>query len=372
MSPSSPCGWNRSAWVAGGAAAALAVLWGMTAGDSVAAPLTPLRSDPDAMRLLRGAATAAETTPYQGTEFLTAWHGGTATTSTVAVAHVPGDGTVVRAGQAGGAKGGTSRLTFEPEGSGTRPGLGGYTAKMLDLLSRNYTVVRSVTDQVCGRPAQVVEARRADGTPAGRFWIDQGTGIMLHRELLDRRGRPVVSAGFQDFTVTRTTPGPSTMLRPSSAFGLVADPWDHVLPQSRLDALPGAGPDGTAWKVPRSLPGHLTLYVAREAGSGEPVHLGYTDGLVALSVFVQRGELDTTKLAGWRRTTVDGRTVYERSGRQYWRVWAAGGQVYTVVADAAPDSPDAVVAALPQGGLGFWQRMDRGLHRVASWANPFR
>jgi sigma-E factor negative regulatory protein RseB len=342
----------------------------MTAADSAAAPLrTP--SDPDAMQLLRGAATAAQTTPYQGTEYLTAWHGGGSTTTTVAVAHVPGDGTVVRSGQAGGAKGGTTGLMFEPDNAQAQPGLGGYTSTMLDLLAHNYTVVRSVTDRVCGRSAQVIEARRADGSAAGRFWIDQTTGIMLHRELLDRHGRTLVAAGFQDLTITSPSSSPSTLLRPTTTLGLATDPWDQILSGSRLDALPGAGPDGTTWKVPRSLPGHLSLYVARETGSGAPVHLGYTDGLLALSVFVQRGMLDTAKLTGWRRTTVHGRAVYERSGRQYWRVWAARGQVYTVVADTAPDNSDAVVAALPQG-LGFWQRLDRGLHRVVSWANPFR
>ena len=362
--------------MAGGAATALAVLWGMTAADSAAAPIRA-RSDPDAMRLLRNAATAAQSTQYQGTEFLTAWYSGTATTtSTVAVAHVPGDGTVVRNGQAGGAKGGTMGMTFEPDGAEVQPGLGGYTSRMLDLLARNYTVVRSSDDWICGRAAQVIEARRADGSAAGRFWIDQGTGIMLHRELLDRSGRTIVAAGFQDITISKPKAGgrgsavPPT--RPAGTFALATDPWDHIVPGSRLDALPGAGPDGTSWKVPRSLPGHLSLYVARETGSGEPVHLGYTDGLVTLSVFVQRGRLDIGKLSGWRRTTVAGRTVYERSGRQYWRVWAARGQVYTVVADTAPDSSDAVVAALPRGGPGWWQRLDRGLHRVGSWANPFR
>ena len=29
--------------------------------------------------------------------------------------------------------------------------------------------------------------------------------------------------------------------------------------------------------------------------------------------------------------------------------------------------------ALPhQGGLGFWDRMKRGLRRLLSWVNPFR
>jgi negative regulator of sigma E activity len=370
----SPCGRNRSVWVAGGAAAALAVLWGLAAADSAASPIQAVRSDPDAMRMLRNAATAAQSTPYHGTEFLTAWHDGTATTSTVAVAHIPGNGTLLGMSGAGGAKGGPTGM-FEPDDGRGQPGLGGYTPVMLDLLTRNYTVVRSADDQLHGRAAQVVEARRADGSAAGRFWIDRSTGIMLYRELLDRYGRTIVAAGFKDLTIAaptgQTVPQSATA---SPAVGLMAGAWNHELTGSELKALPGAGPGGTSWRVPRELPGHLSLYVAKSESTGgaeRPVQLGYTDGLYALSVFVQRGVLDSGKFAGWRRATVHGHTVYERSGRQYWRVWAARGQVYTVVGDAAPDTTDAVVSALPHGGPGLWQRLDRGLHRLAGWANPF-
>jgi len=360
--------------VAGGAATALAVLWGLAAADSAATPIQ-VRSDPDAMRLLRNAATAAQSTPYHGTEFLTAWHGGTSTTSTIAVAHVPGDGTLLRTGTAGGAKGGLAGL-FEPDSGRGQPGLGGYTPVMLDLLTRNYTVVRSADDRICGRAAQVVEARRADGSAAGRFWIDQTTGIMLYRELLDRKGRTIVAAGFQDLTVALPAAQavPDAATTAPATVGLMAGSWNHELTRGELNSLPGAGPDGTSWKVPRGLPGNLSLYVAKEertGGADKPVQLGYTDGLFAMSIFVQRGVLDSAKFAGWRRTTVHGRTVFERAGRQYWRVWAAHGQVYTVVGDADPATTDAVVSALPRGGPGLWQRLDRGLHRLAGWANPF-
>ena len=52
--------------------------------------------------------------------------------------------------------------------------------------------------------------------------------------------------------------------------------------------------------------------------------------------------------------------------------WAGRGMVYTVMADAPPQTVDAVVGALPHDGpAGFWKRMSRGLDRLASWVNPF-
>ena len=100
--------------------------------------------------------------------------------------------------------------------------------------------------------------------------------------------------------------------------------------------------------------------------------LGYSDGLSVVSVFEQRGNL-AAKLAGWRRTTVDGHVVFVAEPDQRSMTWSSRGMVYTVMADAPAQTVDAVVGVLPHDRPpGFWKRMSRGMVRLASWVNPFR
>ena len=100
--------------------------------------------------------------------------------------------------------------------------------------------------------------------------------------------------------------------------------------------------------------------------------LGYSDGLSVVSVFEQRGHL-AAKLDGWRKTTVDGHAIFVAELDQRSLTWSSRGMVYTVMAEAPPQTIDAVVGSLPHDGpTGFWKRMSRGLHRLASWCNPFR
>ena len=52
--------------------------------------------------------------------------------------------------------------------------------------------------------------------------------------------------------------------------------------------------------------------------------------------------------------------------------WAGRGLVYTMIADAPPQTVQAVVAALPGNAApGFLVRIGRGLHRLATLVNPF-
>ena len=129
------------------------------------------------------------------------------------------------------------------------------------------------------------------------------------------------------------------------------------------------GQDGTS-----QLPGNLSLLTAAAAStrSGPVVNLSYSDGLVVVSVFVQRGELAHAP-PGWRPVTLSGRTVYSVNPEDRTFAWSAGGFVYTLVADAPLETVSLVVAALPStSAQGFWQRMVRGLHRIVSWINPLR
>mgnify|MGYP001157633628 CR=1 FL=1 len=414
------------------------------------------RSDPEAVRLLRAAADAALRVRYEGTQFLTTWNASGKATHRVKVEHTPGDGTYYtpdrsapapssdparssgprgtvppprspdRSGAAAtpgpteppadATRSGTQRA-YQPDSLPVWGGTVGFTADILGLLIRNYEVVRGPEAVVCGRRARVVEARRTDRTVAGRFWIDAATGLMLHRELVDTRGRPVAAAGFSELRVspagTRGDDRPDDPrggddepdgggrggVRPLAVAGAKARmptvrptapataalPWADRLEGAELAALREQG-----WPVPGALPGRLTLYDARRPapgspggeqagtagvtspknGAGDVVHLSYSDGLAAVSVFVQRGTLDEKAFRGWRRTTARGRTVFRRDSLQHWAVWERDGYVFTVLTDAPADTADLVVAALPHGGDAVQARLGRGFRRLMSWLDP--
>ncbi len=106
------------------------------------------------------------------------------------------------------------------------------------------------------------------------------------------------------------------------------------------------------------------------AHSRQVVDLSYSDGIAVVSLFVQRGVLGRP-MPGWQPVTLHGRTVYSVDALQRSFAWSAGGFVYTLVADAPPETISQVVASLPgTTRIGFWQRMARGLHRLVSWLNP--
>ncbi|WP_396452164.1 sigma-E factor regulatory protein RseB domain-containing protein [Actinomadura sp.] len=362
---------RRYAVLACGIVGALAVA-GLLSGDPAA--VRRVRSDPGAVGLLRAAADAAQRVPYQGRRFLTTWNRDRSATSRVSVTHRPGEGIRYRSG--------TSGAGYRPESAAGDTT--GFTRDTLALLTRNYSVVRAGDSVVCGRAARVVEARRPDGSPAGRFWIDRETGLMLHRELIDATGRPVVVTGFSEISFTMP-PAENPVLgrprggllrfpgagvgEPAAGTGAAsgASAWGERLDRAAIDGLRDRG-----WPVPPDLPGRLTLYDVRRENGGGTVHLSYSDGLAAVSVFVQRGRLDERGMAGWQKTFRRGRTVFRREGLRRWAVSAGKGYVYTVLTDAPQSTADAVAVSMPHGPADtFWTRVSRGARRLASSANPF-
>ncbi|MBT2208542.1 MULTISPECIES: MucB/RseB C-terminal domain-containing protein [Actinomadura] len=356
---------RRRALVAGGLAGALAFA-GTVTGD--AGPARGVRSDPGAVGLLRAAADAARRVPYEGRRFLTTWNRGRSATAEVAVTHRPGEGVRYRASS--GAEG------YRPDSAADESA--GIVAATLGLLARNYSVSRVADARACGRAAHVVEARRPGGGTAGRFWIDSETGLMLYRELIDATGRRVVATGFTEIDLDVPAAGPRITLRPAppargadrpdpdmvDAQAAALAPWGERLDGARLARLRSEG-----WPIPKDLPGRLTLYDARSDGA--TVHLSYSDGLAAVSVFVQRGSLDEARLPGWQKTVRRGRTVYRREALRRWAISSGNGYVSTVLTDVPQSTAEAVALDLPRGGVPFWTRLARGARRLGSAANPF-
>ena len=306
--------------------------------------------------LLDRAAAAPARTPYHGVQFISSWTSRGATSEVVDVDHDPGRGTTVRS--TGTARAPARSLTMRAAGAPSIAGGG-----VVGLIGQHYSLAVVGGGEVAGRPADVLAARRpgavAGDPDAARFWLDRVSGLVLRREVYDRRGRTVRASAFVEVTV-----GPGTL--PAVAADAA---WTSTLDRAALHRLRRHG-----WHCPAMLPGPLTLVDARRGGDERDiVHLSYSDGIASVSVFEQRGRLDEDHLEGHRREDGHGYQVWSRGEVPRRVVWSSGELVYTVVADAPEATVDAVVAALPHraAGGGTLGRLGRGLDRVASWFNPF-
>ncbi len=334
-----------------------------------------------AVKLLAQAAQAAIVTSYQGKEILTRWSQGGGSVLVSSIWHVSGGQTVTQTTADGASFSGQPYLSSDTDGQSPE-GVLGVTAPLIRLLKSHYLVAYAGTGSADNRTAQVVEAWRADGSIAARFWLDDATKLPLEREVFDTATHVIGQDVFID--VSFTAPGgvvppgdsrapgaaPQRAAAASASAWVSADPqgpWTDPFSRRQLLALRDGG-----WQVPAELPGGLSLFTGAktQADTGAVLDLGYSDGLSMVSVFEQRGKLPA-RLAGWRKTKTGGHVVFALPDRRTL-TWAGHGMVFTMVADAPSQTVDAVAGALPHDGpTGFWKRMSRGLVRVASWVNPF-
>jgi sigma-E factor negative regulatory protein RseB len=320
-----------------------------------------------ALRLLSQAAQAAILMSYQGQEVVTRWSNGSGSVLVSDIWHVSGGQTVTQTLAAGNSLSSQPYLSSDDD-SQAPEGVLGVTVPLIGLLETHYTVVYAGAGSADSRAAQVVEARRDDGSLAARFWLDDTTKLPLEREVYDSASHVISQDVFiqvrfaSQAQTAMPVSGPSD---PSDPPG----PWTDPLSNAQLLALHTRG-----WLVPAGLPGGLSLFTGARTttSTGTVLDLGYSDGLSVISVFEQRGNL-AAKLAGWQRTTVDGHVIYVAEPDQRSLTWSSHGMVYTVMADAPVQTVDAVVGVLPHDTPpGFWKRMSRGFVRLASWVNPFR
>jgi sigma-E factor negative regulatory protein RseB len=321
--------------------------------------VSPPPSDASATDLLRRSAQAAASTPYQGVQSISAWSAGAESRTVISVEHVPGFGSLLHVG-------GTQLVVLDSgsEGSEAQEEAGDLpqahsvlAGGSVDLIEAHYGCVLGGEAAVAGRPADVVEARRADGSVAGRLWLDHDSGLLLRREVYAKDGTPANTSTFVSIGLTEPVlPGhlpPALPVRPHSVkrAGLAVSAGGFPTPPQRL--------------------GGLSL---RSVSNDDPdsLELVYSDGLSTLSVFEQHGHLRTKVGPGWTSVTWDGRRVQVRGTLPVQVVWNARGVVYTVVSDAPTQTLRAAVAALPhERRPSVLERIGNGFGRVGSWINPF-
>lgn len=311
-----------------------------------------------AMTLLERAAQAWGSRAWSGTQQVLTTRGGLPRLSLLRVSHTPGAGSDVQ-------------VLTTSDRAVTADVL---DATLLSLLAGHYDLHIAGTAWCAARRAVVVDARRlADGVPgstagslAGRFWVDETTGLVLRRDVLDDAGSVVRSSSF---TNLRVAPTKSAPVVPVEA-GAVHPDGQH-LDDAALDSLAEAG-----WPVVRTLPAQMELFDARlhDTDGGDVVQLSYSDGLSTLSLFVQKGALPGG-LPGRTRTMGGGQVLVSHDVLERV-VWSGGGRTWTLVSDAPESVVDAAVAALPHARArpdddGLVPRLWRGMSRVGSWLNPF-
>ncbi|HWL37044.1 MAG TPA: sigma-E factor regulatory protein RseB domain-containing protein [Frankiaceae bacterium] len=313
----------------------------------------------DALALLADAARAVRELTYSGTQMVSFWSESGSSSALIDVNHVRGQGLLLRVAPTPQNPGGA---VYDDE-SGDVPqvvGIGG-----LDLLAAHYDVGVEGDGEVAGRAAYVVVVRRPGATAnvSARFWIDRRTSLPLRREVLDDEGRTLRESAFIDVEVGEGDVPPSVRKVATTMPLMRGAPAD-------VAALRAAG-----WEVPDRVGNGLELLDVRVDGTGDEttLHMTYSDGLATVSLFEQKGVLDTKNLDGWRRDEVAGERVWVQDAFPRRVVWAGRGSVFTVVADCPQATIEDLVRTLPHGtpGPGMTTRLGNGLARVGSWLNPF-
>ena len=316
-----------------------------------------------AARLLTQAARAAVVTSYQGEEIVWHWGASGATVLVSDIWHVSGGQTVTQTLAAGTYASGRPYLSSDTNGQWPE-GVLGVTTQLVRLLEAHYTVAYGGTGSVDDRTAQIVEARRDDGSLAARFWLDDVTKLPLEREVFDSDTHVISEDVFTNVRFSKQAPAAAPVGGPADPQG----PWTGPLPARQLLALRVGG-----WLVLPQLPDGLSLFTGAQTqtSTGPVLDLDYSDGLSVVSLFEQRGNL-AAKLAGWQKVIVAGHVIYAAEPDQRSLTWSSRGMVYTVIADAPAQTVDDVIRVLPHDTPpGFWKRISRGFERLASWVNPF-
>lgn len=342
---------------------------GAGSGDGFDAERAGTGDDAEAVTLLERSVAAGRKLPFTGTLAISVGSGpgvGAFDTGSsrelamVNATNVPGQGTDLETETEGG-----SEAVFVAVGDASPIHLEGDAVAVLD---RAFDLIVAGHDSVAGRSVRVVDARRFDGTLAGRFWVDRQTDLLLRRDVYDATGEVVRSSEFVDVRIDPMAAAfrPLAANRPASDGGQVAEADYSAVTENGWECCPA------------ELAGVLELQqVRRVAGDVPTIQLVYSDGLTTASVFQQRGSLAPAALAGFEPRPYGEGVIHVREGLVTYAVWSAGGRIYTVACDT-PYGLATAVAGFPHrstvsndGSTNLPARLDRGVARMASWLNPF-
>jgi sigma-E factor negative regulatory protein RseB len=156
------------------------------------------------------------------------------------------------------------------------------SAEQLRNLSRYYEARNVPSERVAGHWTQVMAFEPKDGLRYGhKFWADANTGLLLKARLVDDHGEVVEQFAFTDVAINEKLD--RDMVKPTWA----AAPPDWQIKQGSFGEML---PKDTGWSASR-LPGGFQKIMEGYRtlrGKRDPVaHIVYSDGLAAISVFVE-------------------------------------------------------------------------------------
>ena len=154
--------------------------------------------------------------------------------------------------------------------------------QQLAALTQFYNFRKGEAARVAGLDAQAFVFEPRDGMRYGhKFWADKDTGLLLKARLINEKGEIVEQLAFTDIAVNVKLE--RDQVKPT--WGTTPPDW-----QVRQGSAGDSAPQETGWVVTKVPPGFTkisegfrTLRSKRE----NVAHLVYSDGLVAVSVFVE-------------------------------------------------------------------------------------
>jgi sigma-E factor negative regulatory protein RseB len=144
-------------------------------------------------------------------------------------------------------------------------------------LTEHYQLRKGEVERIAGYDAQALLLEPRDGLRYGhKLWADASSGLLLKARMLDEKGHVVEQSVFIQLVIG----------------GAVARPNLGVLPDKRHDprSADSAALGDTGWVVKDQPAGFRKIIEMKrfKTGSQTPVaHLVYSDGLAAVSVFIE-------------------------------------------------------------------------------------
>lgn len=182
-------------------------------------------------------------------------------------------------------------------------------------LNDHYLIRKGATERVAGFESQIIRLDPRDAWRYGRqLWIDVGSGLLLKADILGAQGESLESMAFTDLRIGE----PASAEAVKSSYASAAkDAWQ--LRQARLSDLR----DDAPWQFRAELPGFrkqasMRRSTAKDSNNLGMLHWVFSDGLVAMSVFIsplqpttERGEegLQTLGALSVMKRVIDGHQV---------------------------------------------------------------
>ncbi|MGH8750293.1 MAG: MucB/RseB C-terminal domain-containing protein [Burkholderiales bacterium] len=154
--------------------------------------------------------------------------------------------------------------------------------EQLSNLSESYIIKKAGQERIAGYDCQALVLEPRDGLRYGhKFWADMNSGLLLKASTLDENSQVVEQFAFTQITIG--APISKEMLKPG---------FPAKTPEWHYDRAGQAEPSSvsTGWAVRNPLAGFRKIMETTRVINGKPApisHLVYSDGMVAVSVFIE-------------------------------------------------------------------------------------